>query len=560
MNGVADFIKQLGPARIGAMGAVAAILVGFFAFLITRVSEPQMSLLYNNLTFDDSSAIVRQLDARNIPYQLRNDGAAILVPNEQVMKLRMTLAESGLPTGGGVGYEIFDKSDTLGATSFVQNINRLRALEGELARTIRSLDRVSTARVHLVLPDRKLFERDQKEPTASITLSVRGRLETGHIRSIQHIVASAVEGLKPSRVSIMDDKGNLLASGAEEDAAGLIASTLQERTQTYENKLRQRIEDILTKIVGPGRARVQITAELDFNRVTKRSDQYDPDGQVVRSSQTSEESSQSSSAQKKAGVTVGNELPGAQGGNDTGNTNNEKTSKAEETINYALSRITKTEVIEAGRVKRLSVGVVVDGVYTKGADGALVYAERSADDMDQITAIVRSAMGFDQSRSDQLEVINMRFAEPPQQNIAEEAGMFELTKQDYFYLAELGVLTLLTLIVLFLVVRPLLKKVIGPDPANDNEALADGTGEGAVDALPGPDGAVNDAALAQFSDLMTELDENGEPIDATGKMLEIAEAAGKLQAQTMQKIGEIAKQNPKEAALIIREWLMDEAA
>src|SRR4030088_3428591 len=220
VQGLLDFLKSLGAARIAAMCAVTVALVGFFGFLILRVTAPQMTPLFTDLTLEDSTAIVKELERQGIVYELRNDGAIVLAPKDRVPRLRMKLAEAGLPKGGGVGYEIFDKSDALGATSFVQNINHLRALEGELARTIRAIDRVQGARVHLVLPERPLFSRDKVEATASIVLKVRGALETQQVRAIQHLAAAAVNGLKPERVSVVDEAGRLLADGAKVDVTG----------------------------------------------------------------------------------------------------------------------------------------------------------------------------------------------------------------------------------------------------------------------------------------------------------------------------------------------------
>ena len=214
MQGLLDFLKSLGAARIAAMCAVTVALVGFFGFLILRVTAPQMTPLFTDLTLEDSTAIVKELERQGIAYELRNDGAIVLAPKDRVPRLRMSLAEGGLPKGGGIGYEIFDKSDALGATSFVQNINHLRALEGELSRTIRALDRVQAARVHLVLPERPLFSRETPEASASIVLKVRGRLEPQQVNAIRHLTASAVSGLKPERVSIVDETGRLLADGA----------------------------------------------------------------------------------------------------------------------------------------------------------------------------------------------------------------------------------------------------------------------------------------------------------------------------------------------------------
>ena len=413
MKGLIDFVRTLGAARIAAMGAVTITLVGFFAFLMLRVTAPQMTPLFTDLTFEDSTAIVKELERQGVPYELRNDSSIVMVPKDRVARLRMGLAEGGLPKGGGVGYEIFDKSDALGTTSFVQNINNLRALEGELARTIRGLDRVQAARVHLVMPERPLFSRDKMEPSASIVVKVRGPLEPQQVRAIRHLVASAVNGLKPQRVSIVDEGGHLLADGAGDDQNGTEVSA-DERQVAFEKRLREQIETIVSSVVGPGRARVELTADFDFNRVTQTSDKYDPEGRVVRSSQTREETSASNEGRENQ-VTVGNEIPG---GNqrqapapEAGGTPRDQSRKSEEIINYEISKTSKTEVIEGGRVNRISVAVLVDGTYGKNDKGDATYQPRSKEEIDQIGALVRTAIGFDQKRGDQVQVINLRFAE-----------------------------------------------------------------------------------------------------------------------------------------------------
>ncbi|HVM97247.1 MAG TPA: flagellar basal-body MS-ring/collar protein FliF, partial [Candidatus Acidoferrales bacterium] len=259
MQAFAEFIKSLGPGRIVAMGAVTIALVAFFAYLIVRVTSPAMTPLFTDLSAEDSATIIKDLERQGIAYEIRNDGATVLVPKDRVTRLRMKLAEGGLPKGGGVGYEIFDKTDVLGATNFVQNINHLRALEGELARTIKSIDRVQAARVHLVLPERVLFSRDKAEPSASIVLKVRGQLETQQVRAIRHLVASAVNGLKPQRVSVVDESGRLLADGSAEEFAGMSAQA-DERKIAYERRLREQVESIVASVVGQGRSHVQLTA------------------------------------------------------------------------------------------------------------------------------------------------------------------------------------------------------------------------------------------------------------------------------------------------------------
>ena len=324
------------------MFAVTAALIGFFAFVIMRVTTPQLTTLFTDLSTEDSSAIIKDLERQAIPFELRNDGAVIMVPKDKVTRLRMKLAEGGLPKGGGVGYEIFDKSDALGTTSFVQNINHLRALEGELARTVRAIDRIQAARVHLVLPERPLFSRETPEPSASIVVRVRGSLEPQQIRAIRHVVASAVNGLKPQRVSIVDEAGQLLADGAATDTDSAVGD---ERRAAFEKRMRKQVEDIVSSVVGAGRARVQLSADFDYNKITQTSDKFDPEGRVLRSTQTREESSLT--ADSSGQVTVNNELPGNQGNGGSAQAR-DQSKKSEETNNYEISRTTKTEVTEAG--------------------------------------------------------------------------------------------------------------------------------------------------------------------------------------------------------------------
>jgi flagellar M-ring protein FliF len=544
VQGLTAFVKTLGAARIAAMGAVTVALVGFFAFLMLRVTAPHMTPLFTDLSVQDSATIVKDIERQGIPYELKHDGAVILVPKDQVTRVRMKLAESGLPKGGGVGYEIFDKSDTLGATSFIQNINHLRALEGELARTIRALHRVEMARVHLVLPERPLFSRDKVEPSASIVLKVRGSLETQQVRAIRHLVASAVNGLKPERVSIVDESGRLLADGSAGESG--IGGNVDERQSAFERRLRDQIESIVTSVVGPGRARVQLTTEFDFNRVTQTSDRFDPEGRVVRSSQTREEQASSSEA-REGQVSVGNELPGAtppqQGANATPPRDQSK--KSEEIVNYEISRTTRTEVIEGGRVKRISVGVLVDGLYAKNANGEPVYEARSKEELDRIAALVRSAIGFDQRRGDLVEVVNLRFAEQPVSVISEPTGLsswLQFTKDDILRAIELLVMAVLGLIVLLFVVRPLVRRIITPDQ------IADAIG--GAPALAGDAGAAVAIAAADVPPIQSVPSQ-------TSRMIDMAQVQGQVHAQSIQKVGELASRNPNETVSIIREWLQD---
>jgi flagellar M-ring protein FliF len=536
LQGLFDFLKGLGAARLMAMIAVTAALVGFFAFVIMRVTTPQMTTLFTDLSIEDSSSIIKDLERQGIAYEIRNEGSVILVPKDKVTRLRMKLAEGGLPKGGGVGYEIFDKSDALGTTSFVQNINHLRALEGELARTIRGIDRIQAARVHLVLPERPLFSRETPEPSASIVVRVRGSLEAQQIRAIRHLVASSVNGLKPQRVSIVDESGQLLADGAASDIDQAVDD---DRRAGFEKRIRKQVEDIVSSVVGQGRARVQLSADFDYNKITQTSDKFDPEGRVLRSSQTREE--QTASGADAGQVTVNNELPGNQTNTNPSPTR-DQSKKTEETNNYEISRTTKTEVTEAGRVNRISVAVLVDGAYSKNDKGELVYKERSKEELDRIAALVRSAIGFDQKRGDQVEVVNLRFAEAPQTAPINEPtgflGMLQFTKDDVMYVIELGVMMLLGLVVLFMVVRPLVKKILASE---EIAALA-----AAVTAPPQEPAAVTASNPAMLP--------GG---NSTAHLIDVAQVQGQVHAQSVHRVGELAERNPNETAAIVRQWLSE---
>jgi flagellar M-ring protein FliF len=538
VNAALQLLTKLGPARIAAMGGVTLALLVFFAFVIMRVSQPAMGVLYSDLSLQDANTIVRDLESKGIPYETRGDGQTILAPRSELARIRMDLAGKGIPAGGGVGYEIFDKGDAFSSTSFVQGINHLRALEGELSRTISSIGRVQAARVHLVIPERRLFERDREAPRASIVLKLRGELEASQVRAVRHLVASAVEGLKPERVSIVDEQGRLLADGAQGDLA-LTALAADEKQAGVERRLRMQVEEIVAGVVGAGRARVQVAAELDLNRVESRSETFDPESRVVRSTQTRAENQTSSGPE--GAVSVGNELPGAnQAG--AGASPRDASNKNEETINYEISRTTRTEILEGGRMKRLSVAVLVDGTYAKGANGEVTYQPRPQEELDRIAALVRTAIGFDRNRGDQIEVVNLRFAEAPQTIELKEEGLISSllspTKEDLLRLIEIGVIAILTLIVLLSVVRPLVLKALGRD-GSKRTSLA-----GAI-----AQGGGTEAALA----IAPQRDSQ------TARMIEIAKVNGQVQQQSLERIGELVTSNPTESVAVLRQWIHERA-
>lgn len=557
VGGVADFLKGLGFPRLAAIFGVAGLVGVGFLFLMLRASSQPMGLLYTDLDLADSAQIAEQLRQSNTPFRQSADGATVYVPENEVLRLRMQFAQEGLPAGGVVGYEIFDNPDPMGATSFLQNVNRLRALEGELARTIASLDAVRRARVHLVIPERNLFARDQVEPSASITVdAARGTLNSRQVQAIQYLAASAVEGLAPDRVSIIDGAGALLASGNGSGEGALAGSQEEQRIQ-MENRVRDQVEAILAGVVGRDAVRVTVNAEMDFNRTVTESEVYDPDAQVVVSTTTIEENAREVDPKSDGGVSVANELPDAQEADTPERRERTNTSsRSEEVTNFANSRTTRTEVVEGGRLERLSVAVVVDGLRETAEDGTATWTPRSQDEMQEITALVRTAMGFSEDRGDQLEVRNLRFDRDDFADVAaEEPGIFDLDKADIVRLAELAALALIALILALMVFRPLMKRLFdtasaaspkalasektpqlaGPDQqsaegaANYNYAVTGGQGQYAAGALPSPEDA-----------------ESG---------IDVAQVQGQVKESAIKKVGEIVSAHPDESLSILRSWL-----
>lgn len=549
MNGLTNTLRALGPARLGLMAAVAAGIIAFFIYLSSRLAVPSMALLYADLDPQDSGQIVSRLEQMEVSYRLSRDGGQIFVPGDRVARVRVAMAEEGLPSGGSIGYEIFDRSEGLGTTSFVQNINHLRALEGELARTIRSIGRIKNARVHLVLPRRELFTRDRQEPTASIVVAMLGnqRLERQQVLAVQYLVAAAVPGLKPANISIIDSNGTLLARGTAEEDIGSTASTAEEMRIGFEKRMAGTIEEMLERSVGPGNVRAHVSVEMDFDRITENAEIFDPDGQVVRSTQTIEEQSGSLDGQGLPPVTVGGNLPDANlpEGNESANQSN--ASRTEETVNYEISRTVKTHVRETGVVRRLSVAVLVNGRTVEGADGTKTYEPRTQEELEQLATLVRSATGFDEERGDKIEIVNMPFVDLSEEIAGEpDDGFIGFAQTHLTRVVELLVLGVVAVLVLLLVVRPLIGRIV-EDRIDDGTArLSDQTGARAALAAP-PD--KEESSGPSSSEVMAEEIE---------QMIDLSKVEGRVRASSVRKIGEIVDKHPDEAVAIIRSWLYQE--
>lgn len=551
MNAFLETIRNLGPVRLASLGAVAIGLVAFFAFLMSRLAAPDMALLYGELDARDSAQIIGRLEGQGVGYQLSADGGRILVPAGDVARLRLTMAEAGLPSGGSVGYEIFDSFDSLGTTTFQQNVSLVRALEGELSRTIGAIAGVRSARVHLVLPQRELFSRDRQEATASIVLRMDGahRLTTTQVQAVRHLVAAAVPRLDPTSISIIDDRGTLLARGGDAELQALSGG--DERRRAHEQRLALTVQELLERTLGPGRARVSVVAEMDFDRIVTSTESFDPDSQVARSTQFVEEELDEEDGAGDQPVTVATNLPDAEAQIAAAGGRRSRTSRLEETINYEISRTREEHVREVGAVRRLSVAVLVDGTYAPQGDTPRAYVPRDIEELDKIAALVRTAIGFDSRRGDTVEVVNMPFAVDA---VAEDQGYLPLglDRQDAIRLAELLVLGVVGILIVLMVLRPLTARLLeftrnGGLAAAGTPLLADGTRS--LPALEGPPGTAVSTALASIDPTR----------DSREELIDLDKVEGRVRASSIKKITEIIEKHPDEAVTILRGWMFQES-
>jgi len=551
VNSFFQTLKNLGTARLVTIGGGGLAMLGFLVYLVARISSPPMEMLFGGLELADSNQIVSRLQSEKVPYELRHDGTEVWVPADRKLDLRVKLAEQQLPSGGSLatGYELFDKSDMMGSTSFVQNVNLLRAMEGELARTIKSINGVKSARVHLVLPKREVFSRETQDPSATIVLKMEGagRLSRPQVQAIQHLVATAVPKLKPSRISIVDDKGTLLAKSSDNDAEAM-ANEADEMKLATEQRLQRTIEELLERSIGGDKVRAEVSVEMDLNRSTITQETFDPDSKVERSVTTTEEH-EDQVDKENSSVSVTQNLPDANA-DGAGARSQSKQARTQETHNYEISKTTQNQIKELGAIKRITAAVLVDGRYGPPPEGQklLSYIPRDDKEMEQLTNLVKGAIGFNQGRGDQVEVINMAFAGHDQPEPEEGAGkIFGMDKDLVEKIASNLGLSLVAILFLLLVLRPLVSRAVESLAAQAAAADSRMLGGAGGPALLGP--AMPPApSLGMLPDELESVDE----------LIDIDKVEGRVKASSIRKIGEIVDKHPEEALSIIRNWMYTE--
>ena len=537
MKSVLAGLQALGPVKLGALALVAALSLGLVGVLALHDGSPPMSLLYADLDLREAGQVVDSLDRAHIPHQLDASGNRILVPGDQVARSRMLLAKEGLPSGGSIGYEIFDRSDSLTASTFQQGISQTRAMEGELARTIRTLQGVRAARVHLVLPRREPFQRDRQEAQASVVITMAGaaRLDQDGVQAVLNLIAAAVPGLKPQNIAIIDTRGNLLARAGQPTAGLAAAQTGEELKRAAELRISRAVEEMLERTVGPGHVRAEATVDLDFDQVHEQQEKFDPDGQVVRSQQST--TGNSRTTEQAQNVTVQNNLPNADpAASGAGSTEQ----KNEETTNYEISKTVRTTVREQPQMKRLSLAVMVDGVAAPGPDGKPVWAPRPEDELARMTSLVRNAVGYDEKRGDKVEVVSMRFAaldEGPDAGPLPLLSQFE--KADVVRLAEAAMLGIAVILCLLMVFRPMVLRIALAQPK-----LAGALAGAGADAMLDDSG--DGAAMASLP---------ASPIAAPDTMMRLANVEGNLSAASLKRVAELATAHPDETLAMVRHWI-----
>ena len=547
MSGLLEGLKALGPARLAAMALVALTLFGLLVVLANHSPTERMALLYAELDGREAAQMVDALDRQQIPYQLGANGTQILVPADKVSQARISLARDGLPSGGSIGYELLDRADSLTATQAQQRMAEQRALEGEIARTIRTMTGIKAARVHLVLPRREPFSLQQQDAQASVMVSTgRGiRLDQETVAAIVNLTSGAVRGLRAKNVSVVDSNGAVLARAGVAAPGTSAATSPDDIRRAAEARLSRAVEEMLERSLGAGRVRVEASVAMDFERVQETQEKFDPDGQVVRSTQTTSDTSKTAEATPT--TSVQNNLPNADAGSATTGSQN---AKQEETTNYEIGKTVRTVLRDQPQIRKISLAVMVDGVDEKSADGVMKWQERPAADLAKIAKLVQSAIGFDAARGDRVEVVTMRFASPIDAVADAPVGLFgtSLDKADLMRLGQTGLLVVAGLIALLVVVRPTVNRLIAlgaPEAvasigfAASGQALAAGVAAGGdatagFGQLTGPDG--------------------GEP----DGMVTLAKVDGQLRASSLRRVTELVEQHPDQTLSIIRGWIQQE--
>lgn len=541
MKALLDGFRALGPVKLGAMALVTAVVLGFMTMIGINAGDAPMALLYGDVGLQESASMVQALTADHIPYSLHDDGHTILVPATDVAKARLLLATKNLPHNGNVGYSLFDKVNPLTGSSFLDRIDETRALDGELAQTIELIQGVRSARVQIVLSSQTPFAQDAQPAQASVLLSLNDAvpLDRQSIDAILNLVASAVPGLKPEHISIVDDHGELLAQPGQNDIGGM-ANRNEDLRRATELRLEHAVEDMLSQTLGPGHVRAVASVKMDFDQTDETSTTYDPNGQVPRSQQQVDQ--KSSTTQPIAGVSVQNNLPNA---TPQTSQNINTSSKSDQTTNYEISQVVKHVVATTPQIARITLAVMVDGTDQPGPGGKPEWQPRTPAQLTAIRDLVKTAIGYDKARGDVVEIQSLPFiADGRTRTTPKVTRMAQLLAQaDIGSVLRTLIMALTGLIALLFVFRPLMSKLTSLTPVSGTQAELSGDFE--------PSGLLSSAEPAMPSTRAL-----AGPAGATNEaMVNLTQIDGQIRMSSLRQIGELADLHPAETVAIIRGWL-----
>lgn len=554
VQAIIENLGSLGRTRLIALGAVGLGLVLAVFVGLTVLGSRDYVALYSDLSPADAGSIIDTLEQADIPARAEGAGTMISVPVEDLARARMVVAGAGLPGDGTPGWEIFDGGTGLGMNSFMQRVNRLRAMEGELARSIQTIDGIEAARVHLVLPEREPFTREKPRPSASVIVRGSRQIAMRQAQAIRSLVASAVPDLAPSQVTVLSASGETIL--AEDGAPGSEASLQSARAQ-IEDRLSQRIAQILTARVGAGNARVQVSVDLSTERRVIHQQTFDPAQRVVRSTETREETREDQRA-ASGEVGVADNIPAALAADVPGGAKNTANS-TNEVINYEIGG-TKSEIIqEPGEIEKVSVAVLVNGIYNVQGGGDVDYQERDAAELEQLQALVQSAIGFDPERGDSVEVVSLRFMDYSMDVGEPTGGGFSQMVSDNLGTALRGGFALMLVgSVLLLGVRPALNRILQPvelpAPAAAGEALPvpPETAKLAADGVKPAKPAAVEGPVYHSGTVLDPL-----PPGAEGDTVALASVQGGVQRGWINTVGQLIEHEPEDAVKVIRGWLAE---
>ncbi len=466
---ILTIIREWPLSRKLSLAAVTVISLTLFAVIIIQAKHADYQLLYANLSEKDAGSVVTWLKGQRIDYQLKNGGKNIWISADRIYETRLDLAANSIPSGGGVGFEVFDKQ-SFALTDFVQKVNYTRALQGELARTVTSLAPVESTRVHLALPEKRLFKNQQKLTTASVIVTlVPGRtLDKAQVQGIIHLISGSVTGLSAENVTVINANGKILEGLDTDKDEQHISVDMLAFQQEVEHRLELRAQDLLDKTMGYGKAMVRITAQLDFAKVEKTEELYDGDDPVIRSQQVQDESNGSKSS---------GGIPGVQS-NLQGNTQGQVVSgpasnKSSSIINYEISKTVSKIVNPVGTVKSISVSVLIADKSAPATEegGEPVLTPRTEKEIKAIETMVATALGLDKERGDNISVTSMPFMDKAEEELVAE-GMPQNLLYEYLPLLKIGLLSVGVLLFYFFLVRPIIKTMKGEVTAH-NKTIAE---------------------------------------------------------------------------------------